>query len=175
MHERLTFEQMAMEMQQGYRPKQSTEQQQYTRSEVIDLDYADLIKQELLPVKRVLESHERMVVHAEAAELPMTQDSELPPYSISIFSLSELIPQREKGVYKKLRIPKEYLLPELAQKFSHVQAETIEFDVWMLQALEADKRIRILKTIAKWEELTGFVVRFEGVVGHPAESNRAKP
>jgi hypothetical protein len=122
---------------------------------------ADRISRVIEDDKQILESS-----FTKEDDQNISEQAGIESYPLSIFGTSELIGDNSKaGGYFKLTIQRELLLPELAERFAHVTAPTIELDIWMLNGLEETKRKRILKTIAQWEQQTGLKVRFEGVVG----------
>jgi hypothetical protein len=147
--------------------KERRTHQQVENEENISQD-RDELKEKIDKITRQIPDEERILrtTHLKEADQNIVEQVGIEPYPLSIFSTSELIGDNKKaGAYCKLTIQKELLLPELAEQFAHVTAPTIEFNVWMINNLEEQKRKRILKTIAEWEKETGLKVRFEGVVG----------
>ena len=161
--EHKTFELYAIEIDQGVRPQANIENQQFTQQET---SYINTIIERLKQSERTIPSDERLLNRISPEDMEALEKGEIQPFSVLIFAPSELIRSNKKtGSFFKLAIQKEYLLPELEQRFAHVVAPRIEFDIWMLQELDREKRVRILATIAEWEKQTGSAVRFEAVVG----------
>lgn len=145
--------------------KPSLEQQAIRDAEV---KYFREIAEKAERVSREIED-DKLILHNDfikEGDQDILEQEGIEPYPLSIFGTSEVIGDNSKaGAYFKLTIQKELLLPELEDQFSHVSASTIEFNIWMLNNLEENKRKKILVTIAEWEKQTGLKVRFEGVVG----------
>ncbi|MDH5533428.1 MAG: hypothetical protein OEX81_03310 [Candidatus Pacebacteria bacterium] len=120
-------------------------------------------------VKREIEADKLMLQNSFSREddANIAEQEGIEPYPLSIFGTSELIGDNSKaGAYFKLTIQTELLLPDLQERFGHVEASNVEFDIWALNSLkDENKRTKILVTIAQWEKQTGLKVRFEGVVG----------
>ncbi len=150
-----------------------------TFAEASELKSEEFLKK-VEQIRRVIPESERMVsvdcdpksLRAEADFLLQNEDylalqeMDIDPFPLTIFGTSEIIrDNRDTGSYMKLTIDKQLLMPELLNRFEHVTADRVEFDLAMLNALEISKRRKILATIGEWEKQTGLLVRFEGVVG----------
>jgi len=112
-------------------------------------------------ITRVISDQRRMVGEV---------NPEAEPYPLSVLGTSEIVlDNKDAGLYMKLTIEIDLLMPELADRFQHVKVKTIEVNEEMLGKLENGKRERILATVAEWERQTQLRVRFDGVVGKTAD------
>ncbi len=137
-------------------------------------DHLEEVAMRVRETSRIVPHEERMLENLSQEDRAALESQSIEPYPLNVFRPSELISDWRKfqdkknaGPYFKLAIEKRLLLPEHKERFSHVEVDFIEFDVWMLEELEKSKRLKILATVAEWERKTGCSIRFEGVVGVP--------